>query len=222
MPPTPRPPVSLFSIAWDVEKFTFSMSVSAWVIAVIVLATIGLAAWRWRSGALTFRDFEIDQSEIGLGQNKLRFKPNLTDRQVAYAIWVELSTRKIGLPIDFEHDVVSEIYDSWFSFFTVTRELIKSVPVQQMRHRSTREIVHFSVEILNEGIRPHLTQWQARFRRWSEFQLEKKGDEVAVLIEPQTLQGQFPKYEELRADMERVNQNLIRYRQKMRELAFKE
>lgn len=104
----------------------------------------------------------------------------------------------------------------------MTRELVKSIPVQQMRFGSTRAIVNLSVEVLNEGIRPHLTQWQARFRRWYDYELERKGDDVSAILEPQEIQKKFPKYDELCKDMERVNQSLMRYREKMRQLAFKE
>jgi len=174
--------------------------------------------WRWWTGGAGWKEFEIDQAEIGIGNAKFKVKPNLTDRQVAYAIWVELSTRKIGLPIDFDHDVIAEIYDSWFGFFTITRDLIKSIPVNKVKSASTQAIINMSIEVLNEGLRPHLTQWQARFRRWYEHQLDKKDGDVVV--DPQDIQKQFPKYAELRLDMERVNQNLIRYRAKMRELVM--
>ncbi len=60
---------------------------------------------------------EIDEAEIGIEPGKIKLRPNFTDRQVAYQIWVELSTRKIGLEIDLAHDVISEVYDSWHKFF---------------------------------------------------------------------------------------------------------
>lgn len=58
------------------------------------------------------KNFEIDEAEFGLGNQKIKLKPNSTDMQIAYKIWVELSTRKIGLPVDFKNDVVTEVYDS--------------------------------------------------------------------------------------------------------------
>ena len=127
---------------------------------------LAYALYRWFRGVGSWKDFEIDQAEIGTGTGKLRLKPNMTDRQVAYAIWVELSTRKIGLPVDFDHDVIVDIYDSWYDFFTVTRDLVKSIPVNKVRQKSTQSIVELSIEVLNEGLRPHLTKWQARFRWW--------------------------------------------------------
>jgi hypothetical protein len=135
--------------------------------------------------------------------------------QIAYKIWVELSTRKIGLPIDLEDDVVADIYDSWYSFFSVTRELIKDVPVSRFRRKDTEQIVRLSIEVLNMGIRPHLTKWQARFRRWYEQELTKEDN---AKLHPQDIQKSFPQFQELASDIALVNQRLINYRQKMYEL----
>ena len=79
---------------------------------------------------------------------------------------------------------------------------------------STSKIIDLSVEVLNEGLRPHLTKWQARFRHWYEYRTE----DVAADIDPQTLQRQFPAYEELMTDLLAVNERLIAYRKKMNEL----
>jgi hypothetical protein len=109
-------PITLLSFSWDQQALSFSLYVSIWVaISAIVVAAL-LIVLRLRNGGLLARNFEIDQAEIGVGTSRFRFKPNITDRQVAYAIWVELSTRKIGLPIDLNHDVIVEIYDSWYNF----------------------------------------------------------------------------------------------------------
>ncbi len=212
---------TLLSLSWDSTTQSVGATVSyIVVIAIAVLLALGVF-WRWRVGAWTWHHFEIDEAEIGVGGGKLRFKPNLTDRQVAYAIWVELSTRKIGLEIDFEHDVIAEIYDSWYHFFSVTRDLLKDVPVAQVNRESTQAIIRLSVEVLNQGLRPHLTRWQARFRRWYDREM-KKYDDAAVMevLDPQQIQRQFPQYDTLKADMERVNRGLMRYRAKMQELVL--
>lgn len=214
---------TLFSVSWDSTQQTAGVTISYLTVTLIVaLLALGLA-WRWLVGGWTLRSFEIDQAEIGVGTSKFRFKPNLTDRQVAYAIWVELSTRKIGLDIDFEHDVIAEIYDSWYHFFSVTRELVKDIPVGRVKRDSTQAIIKLSIEVLNQGLRPHLTRWQARFRRWYEREL-KRYDEAAgaEVLDPQQIQQRFPAYEALTIDMERVNKALIRYRAKMRELVLKD
>lgn len=148
-------PSVVLQLTLDQQTWAFTLTISLWLIACGLGVTLLLAIYRWWFGGFTFHDFEIDQAEIGVGKSKLRFKPNLTDRQVAYAIWVELSTRKIGLPIDLDHDVITEIYDSWYNYFSVTRDLIKSVPAAQVKRDSTQAIIKLSIEVLNEGLRPH-------------------------------------------------------------------
>ena len=229
MPPATPAPVQtgtsnqLLTIAWDTANWTLTLSASAWLLAGAAILAVLIVLWNWWFGGFTFKTFEIDQAEIGVGNSKFRFKPNLTDRQVAYAIWVELSTRKIGLPIDFDHDVIVEVYDSWFSFFSVTRDLLKGVPENQVKRDGTQAIIKLSIEVLNEGLRPHLTHWQARFRRWYERELAKHDEsEDGIVLDPQEIQVKFPRYGELKADMIRVNESLIRYRRKMYELVLKD
>jgi hypothetical protein len=112
---------------------------------------------------------EINEASLGIGSNKITIKPNQEDMQIAYKLWVEVSTRKIGLEIDLEHDVIKEIYDSWHEFFNITRELTKSIPISKIRKNvSTRQLVYVSIDLLNNGIRPHLTKWQARFRSFTD------------------------------------------------------
>lgn len=175
------------------------------VTAILVSRLFGMPRRIWRT-------FEINEAEFGLGDQKIKLSPNVTDQQIAYKIWVELSTRKIGIPIDTANDVISEIYDSWFNFFSVTRELIKDVPVQKFRRKDTEQIVRLSIEVLNQGIRPHLTQWQARFRRWYENQLKL---DVNADVHPQDIQKKFPQFSELERDLLDVNQRLVNYRRKM-------
>jgi len=101
--------------------------------------------------------------------------------------------------------------------------LVKGIPVSQVKRPSTQAIIKLSVEVLNEGLRPHLTKWQARFRHWYDRQLKDydKGQGAEVL-DPQQIQRRFPQYDELKVDMGRVNKGLIRYREKMRELILKD
>lgn len=213
----------LLALELDGVTWTLTFSVSTWLLSALALVLLLVVIWKLTKGPISWKNLEIDQADFGLGDQKITLKPNITDRQIAYAIWVELSTRKIGLKIDFEDDVISEIYDSWYGFFSVTRELVKGVPVQKVRRDSTQKIIKLSIEVLNEGLRPHLTKWQARFRHWYDRELKRYdeggGEEV---LDPQAIQKRFPKYEKLIAEMECVNLSLINYRLQMHRLVLKE
>jgi hypothetical protein len=182
------------------------------LLLIVVIFALVWAGIRWLMGTRV-PEVEFDGVELGSGNHKISFRPNNVDRQIAYSIWVELSTRKVGLPIDLDDDVISEVYDSWYAFFGVTREMIKDVPVSKINKDSTTKIINLSIDVLNEGLRPHLTKWQARYRHWYEFRMTEKAD-----ISPQELQKNFPSYEDLSKDLLEVNTRLIAYRRKMYEL----
>jgi len=59
---------------------------------------------------------------------------------------------------------------------------------------------------LNDGLRPHLIRWQARFRHWYATQ-----EDAAAPQSPQDLQLKFPEHDELLQDLLMVNAQLVQY-----------
>ena len=102
------------------------------------------------------------------------------------------------------------------TFFSITRKLVKDIPVNKVKIKSTQEIIYLLILLLNEGLRQHLTLWQARFRHWYKSELENS----EKTIDLQTLQKQYPKFNDLKQDMLIVNERLMKYREKMRELVL--
>jgi hypothetical protein len=196
-------------------NFSFHISICLLIIVFIVCLSFFIAQYFGLFGKFWFKEFEIDEAEFGLGNHKIKIRPNNTDIQIAYQIWTELSTRKIGLEIDSQHDVITEVYDSWYVFFSITRELIKTIPASKFKHKDTERIVNLSIDILNKGIRPHLTIWQAQFRRWYENELDKPENED---LSPQEIQRKYKKYNELTSQLTTVNKRLISYRNFMYEI----
>lgn len=189
-----------------------------WMLLLLVVAGVAVMVRRGRRFRAA-REFEIDEAELGVGTNKIKLRANRDDLRVAYQLWVELSTRKVGLPID-DDDVIVEIYDSWYQFFGITRDLIKDIPPSKLRDgESIQGLIQLAIDVLNEGLRPHLTRWHARFRRWYESELTKPEN---LLVEPQELQKRFPKYALLVDDMQKVNARLIYYRIQMQKFVFGE
>lgn len=129
--------------------------------------------------------------------------------RIAYQLWIEMTTRKLGLPIDLRHDLVVEIYDSWYAFFKTARELIKAIPLHRdPASKEMRHLVELSRAVLNDGVRPHLERWQARFRGW----LAAGGNRaLAPGLPPQEAQRQFPEWVALSNDLLAANQRLVGY-----------
>ncbi len=158
----------------------------------------------------------IDEVELGIGTNsKVKIKFSREDREIAYKLWVEMSTRKIILPFDEENDVIVEVYDSWYSFFGIARGLLKDIPVEKLN--SSLQLISVTDRVLNKCLRPHLTKWQARFRKWYNLQLDSNSD-----LTPQEIQYTYPHYNELVNELKAINKNIDYYGEVLKKLAFNE
>ena len=128
--------------------------------------------------------------------------------RIAFQLWVEMTTRKLGLPIDPAQDLITECYDSWYAFFKSARELIKAIPLHKDPDSAElRSLVQLSQAVLNDGLRPHLQRWQAKFRRWSTTAASTQDPALS----PQEAQQHFPEWAALRDDLLGTNQRLISY-----------
>lgn len=132
--------MDIFNISFDgCTKIIVSVN---WIAIVILIILVIVAAHVLKKVGLLIgrRSISVDQANIGIGNSSITLKFNKKDQEIAYKLWVELSTRKIGLPFD-ENDVISEVYDSWYAFFGIARDLLKDLPAErlayvlQSRHR---------------------------------------------------------------------------------------
>jgi hypothetical protein len=176
------------------------------ILAIIGFAVIALLLYRRYRKKTSWRAVE---AEFPFGIGKVRLQPNHDDIQIAHKAWVELATRKAGLPLDEDNDTIVELYNSWYDLFREMRNLAKQIPAEKIReNKNTQELVRLLVEVLNQGLRPHLTRWQSRFRRWYDEAIKKEENKNRT---PQEIQRDYPEYEALIADMKAVNEGLVIY-----------
>jgi hypothetical protein len=183
------------------------LEVSFWLLLAVIFILLALKLFFWKRISL-FHKYELVKLNVQLGNvGSVELRPNNEDIQIAHRIWTELVTRKAAQIIDTEHDVIVEIYDSWYALFGRVRQLISDIPGNMLRkEKSTQELVRIATQTLNSGLRPHLTRWQARFRHWyatCPAALKEKS--------PQDCQKNFPEYALLIDDLKRVNAQLIQY-----------
>ena len=75
-----------------------------------------MSVWWW----LKRKRFKATRLNIKLGGvGKVELTPNTQDLNIAHQIWTELVTRKAAIPIDPEHDVIHEVYDSLYHLFGI-------------------------------------------------------------------------------------------------------
>ena len=192
-----------------VEHYVFVLEVSVWLIGAVLIIAGAIWLRTGNPGKNLFHKYDLVRLNVQLGNvGSVELRPNNEDVQIAHRIWTELITRKAAQPIDIEHDVIVEIYNSWYALFGRVRQLISESPGHMLRkEKSTQELVRIATQTLNNGLRPHLTRWQARFRHWYEQCPESVKQNC-----PQDCQKEFPHYAELIADIKTVNaQELIQY-----------
>ena len=59
---------------------------------------------------------------------------------------------------------------------------------------------------MNIGMRPHLTKWQAKFRKWYTLELEKEENNK---LTPQELQRKYPEYDQLISDLKSSQDQIL-------------
>lgn len=202
-------------LRFSFDKFYIvSVSVNLFALIVFLLVFFGLSLLiKKYVGKASKKYIDIDEIKLGIGQSSVTVKYNRKDREIAYKLWVELNTRSIGLEFDEESDVITEVYDSWYKCFSITRELLKEIPMNRLN--SSLQLIELIVDILNKGLRPHLTRFQADFRRWYTLEKTKQPN-----ISPQELQRMYQNYEELVKDLKNANHHMIEYKNLLRKIAF--
>jgi hypothetical protein len=187
------------------------------LLAVLTLA-LSAVVWRLWLRKRLLPDFDFVEAELDIARlGRVKIRPNHENIQIAHQAWVELSTRKAALPFDGDHDVIKEVYDSYYQLFGRLRDLTKAIPAQKLRRcRETRKLVDMMIRVLNQGLRPHLTRWQARFRRWYDAAITSDANRGKS---PQEIQKQFPDYAALVGDLTTLQASVVTYAAFLREIA---
>jgi len=165
-----------------------------------------------KSRAITFN--------LPFNLGSIQFNREFSEKEldIVWKLYVELNTRKAAIPFDEENDIIVEVYNSWYQLFTSTREYLKEMPgCELVKDDNAKKIVKLAIEVLNKGLRPHLTKWQGKYRRWYDTALN---DEKYKDMTPQDIQKNYPEYKELITDLKQVNKELMVYSDILGKLIF--
>lgn len=211
----------LANFTFDNWNLTFSINIIVLIIIIclFILLKNGLIDYITNKLFIRFKikNYSIDEVKLGIGGATISFKPNYDDRKIAYALWVEISTRKLGLPIDLNEDVIVELYNSWYAFFGTARESIKDFPITKLNNDNEKDLIEITTELLNDVLRPHLTKWQAKFRKWYAEELNKSPN---ANLTPQEIQSNYEYFDELTEEMMNINNNLEYYQEVLYSIAY--
>ena len=182
-----------------------------WVAVAGLLLLILLASWVIKRiyEKAVLKTMKIEEATIGIGNSTVTIKYDGSIKEIAYKIWIELTTRKIGLRFDEKYDVITEVYDSWYEAFKVIRALLADVPASRIN--DAKGLIDLTTKVLNTGLRPHLTMWQAKYRAWYNSAAD-------ATIAPQEIQKTYPEYQLLVDDLKKTNEIMIKYADELKRL----
>ena len=205
--------MNIFDFSFD-NWYTLVLKLN-WLAVILIILAIFVIVYLWNKCIkyTVKKSLMVDEVLLGIGNSQVKLKYNKKDQEIAYKLWVELSTRKIGLDFDSENDVIFEVYDSWYDFFTTARGLMEEIPAERLKYSS--ELIELTEAVLNKGLRPHLTIWQAKFRKWYNENIDNNVGKT-----PQQIQELYPYYEELKTDLIDTNKRMIEYKNLMARIAF--
>jgi len=210
--------IKIIDLFFDKDNFIFSLNLNLWVL--LLLFCLFLVVWylvkKYKEKSSVDKDVKLVKLKYKIGGTDFEYEitRDYQNIEIAHKIYIELITRKAAIKIEEEKDVIVEVYNSWYSLFQITRDELKSFSGKLLKDNNTsQELVLLLTDILNKGLRPHLTEYQARFRKWYSEQLENnKG------ISPQKIQKDFEDYDELMSSMKAINMTLIEYSKQLKKI----
>lgn len=160
------------------------------------------------------KQLKVKDIKFSFSNVDVSFEVDTTTQRLAYMLWIEIVTRKIGLPYEEDKDVIVEVYNSWYESFKLIRSMLKEVDPSQLEN--AKVLIDITMGILNEGMRPHLTTWQAKFRAWYAEEKDKHKE-----MTPQEIQRMYPEYDALIKDLRKANEDMMKFAELVKEIAFK-
>jgi hypothetical protein len=211
--------IKLLEFLYNKDESTISIVLHLWVAILLILVYLTI---RWlikkyyKSHKFVKKDITPVKIKYGIGGTEIEYNIicNYQNIEIAHRIYIELITRKAAIQIDKEKDVIIEIYNSWYSLFQITRDELKKISGDCLYHnKSSESLVDLLTDILNKGLRPHLTEYQAKFRKWYNSELEKVANKN---LSPQQIQKNYDEFDSLIESMSNVNALLIDYSKQLK------
>lgn len=105
--------------------------------------------------------FQVNFSVPGIGGISGTWKPDESERQAAWELYVELVTRVAVVKLRPEEGLLREALSSLYSVFDSTRQILRKYgpAVAQPKEGGDLSFGHLSVTVLNTVLRPVLAEW---------------------------------------------------------------
>lgn len=140
---------------------------------------------------------------IGLPFNlgSLELENDEAQQRAAWSLYVELSTRIAMQPLGADEGILREALTSLYNIFNISRQALREAGPEIAQGPDTLGAI--AIDVLNKGLRPFLVKWHPLLKMHEE---NKPAGISSVEHE-----RNWDRAKEMRADLERVRQQMIIY-----------
>jgi len=214
--------INIVDFHYNLENGTISLDLNIWILLVAILLFLlirYLIKMLLKSNKVHHEIVPVKlMYKFGGTEVEYSINRNYQNIEIAHRIYVEIVTRKAALELDTENDVIVEVYNSWYTLFQTTREELKKLSGDMLLNNAvSKDLIQLLTDILNKGLRPHLTEHQARFRKWYNYEIAKEDNK---LLTPQQIQKNYDNYFNLIQSMKTVNELLMEYAVRLDEIIY--
>jgi hypothetical protein len=120
----------------------------------------------------------LDEVSVSLpfGIGSAKWKADPTEQNAAWSLYVELVTRIAVQSLSSDQGLLREALNSLYTLFGTTREVLKSSgpKVGASRH----SVGGIAIAVLNNGLRPFMSQWHPVLEEWEAQRPDKVSKKV--------------------------------------------
>jgi hypothetical protein len=211
--------INIIDFKFNLDDCTFTLMLNLWLLllGIALYFLVRFIVRYFKKTGKVHQEIVPVKLKYKMGGSEIEYSVNrnFQNIEIAHRIYIELITRKAAIPID-KNDVIVEVYNSWYTLFQTTREELKKLSGEMLLdNQFSKDLIKLLSDILIIGLRPHLTEHQAKFKRWynSAITLEENKNKT-----PQQIQSEYSDYENLFESMKTVNQLLIEYSKRLDEI----
>jgi hypothetical protein len=210
--------LNIIEFFFDKEYCTFSLTLNLWILfaVVVLIIVINYCIKQYKNANAVEKNLDLVNLKYKIGGVEMEYEiiRNYQNIEIAHKIYIELITRKAAIEFEEDKDVIIEVYNSWYTLFQITREELKSINGRLLKDNNTStQLTKLLTDILNKGLRPHLTEYQAKFRKWYSEQLESNKTES-----PQQIQAKYEDIVLLTTSIKEVNSTLVEYSKQLKKI----
>lgn len=211
--------INIIDFKFNTDSRTFSLEVNLWLLllGIALYFLVRFIVRYLKKTGIVHREIVPVKLKYKMGGSEIEYSinRNFQNIEIAHRIYIELITRKAAIPID-NNDVIVDVYNSWYTLFQTTREELKKLSGEMLLdNQVSKDLIKLLLDILNIGLRPHLTEHQAKFRKWYNSALTREENKNKT---PQQIQSEYSEYENLLESMKAVNQLLIEHSKRLDEI----